>query len=131
MLRWTDNSSEPLHFQLNSYLVSMSYSGCEAWAGDNTGMLHSFSMQNGSFKSLSQFDVGHTALITGIHRSPGSLYTCSSDRTVKVRYSFVCLTIPLSEQFKLRLSVCFAGTHPLCTSKDNMHTAAPRWSQWG
>ncbi|XP_042337433.1 F-box/WD repeat-containing protein 9-like [Plectropomus leopardus] len=70
--------------RLSSYLLSMSYSGCEVWAGDNSGMLHSFSMQAGSLKPLSQFDVGHTALVTGIHRSPGSLYTCSSDRTVKV-----------------------------------------------
>ncbi|XP_068434374.1 F-box/WD repeat-containing protein 9 [Clinocottus analis] len=70
--------------RLSSYLLSMSYSGCEVWAGDNNGMIHSFSMQAGTLKPLSQFDVGHTALLTGIHRSPGSLYTCSSDRTVKV-----------------------------------------------
>ncbi|KAM7372112.1 hypothetical protein PAMP_009306 [Pampus punctatissimus] len=70
--------------RLGSYLLSMSYSDKEVWAGDNRGMLHSFSMQAGVLKSLSQFDVGHTALVTGIHRSPGSLYTCSSDRTVKV-----------------------------------------------
>nr|XP_024657887.1 LOW QUALITY PROTEIN: F-box/WD repeat-containing protein 9-like [Maylandia zebra] len=70
--------------RLSSYLLSMSYSGCEVWAGDNGGMLHSFSMQAGTLKPVSQFDVGHTALITGIHRSPGSLYTCSSDCTVKV-----------------------------------------------
>ncbi|KAG8007042.1 Deoxyhypusine synthase, partial [Nibea albiflora] len=69
---------------LSSYLLSMTYSGSEVWAGDNGGMLHSFSMQAGTIKPLSQFDVGHTALVTGIHRSPGSLYTCSSDRTVKM-----------------------------------------------
>ncbi|XP_068574940.1 F-box/WD repeat-containing protein 9 [Cebidichthys violaceus] len=70
--------------RLSSYLLSMSYSGREVWAGDNSGMLHSFSMQAGTLKPLSQFDVGHTALVTGIHRSSGSLYTCSSDRTLKV-----------------------------------------------
>ncbi|XP_013867951.1 F-box/WD repeat-containing protein 9 [Austrofundulus limnaeus] len=70
--------------QLRSYLLSMSYSGSEVWAGDNRGLLHSFSMQAGSLKLLSQFDVGHTALVTGIHRSLGSLYSCSSDGTVKV-----------------------------------------------
>uniref|UniRef100_A0A3P9BYY2 F-box and WD repeat domain containing 9 n=1 Tax=Maylandia zebra TaxID=106582 RepID=A0A3P9BYY2_9CICH len=78
--------------RLSSYLLSMSYSGCEVWAGDNGGMLHSFSMQAGTLKPVSQFDVGHTALITGIHRSPGSLYTCSSDCTVKVREFFVTLS---------------------------------------
>lgn len=70
--------------QLNSYLLCMSYSDCEVWAGDITGKLHSFSMRDGTLKAMSQIDVGHTALITGIHRSPGGLYTCSSDRTVKV-----------------------------------------------
>lgn len=70
--------------RLKSYLLSMSYNGSEVWAGDNGGMLHSFSMQAGTLKAVSQFDVGHTAMVTGIHRSPGSLYTCSSDRTVKV-----------------------------------------------
>lgn len=61
----------------------MSISGSEMWAGDIKGNLHSFSMA-GTLKALSQFDVGHTAMITGIHSSPGSLYTCSSDSTVKV-----------------------------------------------
>ncbi|KAM3860409.1 F-box/WD repeat-containing protein 9-like [Diretmus argenteus] len=70
--------------QLSSFLSSMSYSGSEVWAGDHRGMLHAFSMQAGVFKHLSQFDVGHTSRITGIHRSPGSLYTCSCDETVKV-----------------------------------------------
>ncbi|XP_068605902.1 F-box/WD repeat-containing protein 9 [Brachionichthys hirsutus] len=70
--------------RMSSYLLSMSYSGNEVWAGDSSGMIRSFSMQAGTFKPLSQFDVGHTAIVTGIHRSPGSLYTSSSDRTVKV-----------------------------------------------
>ncbi|XP_061568221.1 F-box/WD repeat-containing protein 9 isoform X2 [Cololabis saira] len=70
--------------RLRSYLVSMSYNGCEVWAGDQTGMLHCLAVQTGTLKLLSQFDVGHTALITGIHSSLGTLYTCSSDRTVKV-----------------------------------------------
>ncbi|KAM4717085.1 LOW QUALITY PROTEIN: F-box/WD repeat-containing protein 9 [Anableps anableps] len=70
--------------KLSSYLSSMSYSGYEVWAGDNKGMLHSFSMQTGTLKLLSKFDVGHTNLFTGVHRSQGSLYTCSIDKTVKI-----------------------------------------------
>ncbi|XP_035036904.2 F-box/WD repeat-containing protein 9-like isoform X2 [Hippoglossus stenolepis] len=70
--------------RLTSYLRSMSYSGSEVWAGDSNGMLYSFSMQAGTLETLSKFDVGHTAMVTGVHRSHGSLYTCSSDRTVKV-----------------------------------------------
>ncbi|XP_041634554.1 F-box/WD repeat-containing protein 9 [Cheilinus undulatus] len=70
--------------QLSSYLQSMSYRDCEVWAGDNSGMIHAFSMQAGTLCPISKFNVGHAAMITGIHRSAGSLYTCSSDRTVKV-----------------------------------------------
>ncbi|XP_032444353.1 F-box/WD repeat-containing protein 9 [Xiphophorus hellerii] len=70
--------------KLSSYLSSMSYSGNEVWAGDKKGMLHSFSMQTGTLKLLSRFDVGHTALVTGIHKSAGCLYTCSTDKTVKI-----------------------------------------------
>ncbi|XP_060946747.1 F-box/WD repeat-containing protein 9-like [Limanda limanda] len=70
--------------RLISYLRSMSYSGSELWAGDSKGMLRSFSMQAGTLETLSKFDVGHTAMVTEVHRSHGSLYTCSSDRTVKV-----------------------------------------------
>ncbi|XP_062841149.1 F-box/WD repeat-containing protein 9 [Trichomycterus rosablanca] len=70
--------------QLQSYLLSMSYSGHEVWAGDNHGLLHTFSLSEGSLKPIAQFNVGHTSLVTGVHHSPGTLYTCSSDRTIKV-----------------------------------------------
>ncbi|CAJ1076713.1 F-box/WD repeat-containing protein 9 isoform X1 [Xyrichtys novacula] len=70
--------------QLSSYLQSMSFSGHEVWAGDNSGMIHCLSMQGGRLEPVSRFDVGHRGMITGVHRSAGSLYTCSSDRTVKV-----------------------------------------------
>ncbi|XP_066565408.1 F-box/WD repeat-containing protein 9, partial [Amia ocellicauda] len=72
--------------QLSSYLLSLSYGreGAELWAGDNQGQLHAFSPSCGSFLPLGQFSVGHRALVTGVHSSPGALYTCSTDRTVKV-----------------------------------------------
>ncbi|CAB1342427.1 unnamed protein product, partial [Coregonus sp. 'balchen'] len=58
--------AEPLVKSLR--LHSNAVLGSEVWAGDNRGMLHAFSMQAGSVKPLSQFDVGHTSLVTGIHR---------------------------------------------------------------
>ncbi|CAL8272139.1 unnamed protein product [Lota lota] len=70
--------------RLRSYLLSMCYQNGEVWAGDNKGTIHAFSVRSGVLKPLSQFDVGHTSLVTGIHKSPGSLYTSSSDRTLKV-----------------------------------------------
>ncbi|XP_077474763.1 F-box/WD repeat-containing protein 9 [Stigmatopora argus] len=69
--------------RLRSYLRSMSYSGSEIWGGDLKGKLRCFSIKQGIIKRLSWFDVGHTAMITGIYKSPGSLYTCSSDFSVK------------------------------------------------
>ncbi|XP_028841947.1 F-box/WD repeat-containing protein 9 [Denticeps clupeoides] len=71
-------------FKLSSYLLSMSYNGREVWAGDNHGLLRTFSAQAGIFKPLAKFNVGHTSLVTGIHHSLGTLYTCSSDRSIRV-----------------------------------------------
>ncbi|XP_049600417.1 F-box/WD repeat-containing protein 9 isoform X2 [Syngnathus scovelli] len=79
-----DRRADKSVYKLRSYLYSMSYSDGEIWGGDIGGMLHCFSMQQGVWKHLAHFDVGHTAKVTGIHKSPGSLYTCSSDFTVKV-----------------------------------------------
>lgn len=69
--------------QLRSYLLSLSYSGREVWAGDNRGLVHTFSLHNSSLTPISQFNI-HRSLVTGVHCSPGALYTCSSDRTIKV-----------------------------------------------
>lgn len=71
------------HLQLRSYLLSLSYIDREVWAGDNRGLVHTFSMHNSSLTHISQFNI-HRSLVTGVHYSPGALYTCSSDRTIKV-----------------------------------------------
>ncbi|KAJ8254213.1 hypothetical protein COCON_G00208250 [Conger conger] len=78
-------AGKPLQkLSLSSYLLSMSYSGKEVWAGDNQGLIHTFALRDGLFQPVSHFDVGHHSLVTGIHSSAGTLYTCSSDRTIKV-----------------------------------------------
>ncbi|KAG5832587.1 hypothetical protein ANANG_G00292700 [Anguilla anguilla] len=78
-------AGKPLQkLSLSSYLLSMSYSGKEVWAGDNHGMIHTFGLRDGLFQPVSHFDVGHHSLVTGIHNSAGTLYTCSSDRTIKI-----------------------------------------------
>uniref|UniRef100_A0A8C1VTR6 F-box and WD repeat domain containing 9 n=1 Tax=Cyprinus carpio TaxID=7962 RepID=A0A8C1VTR6_CYPCA len=69
--------------KLSSYLLSLFYSTREVWAGDNRGLVHTFSMHNSSLTPISQFNI-HRSLVTGVHYSPGALYTCSSDRTIKV-----------------------------------------------
>lgn len=100
----------------------MSHSGSEVWAGDNRGLLRSFSMQAGTLKLLSKFDVGHTALVTGIHRSLGSLYSCSSDGKVKVSRAELqsYQTNPAVERFwnilsVLQVHIPSAPPRTLCT----------------
>ncbi|XP_039626419.1 F-box/WD repeat-containing protein 9 [Polypterus senegalus] len=70
--------------QLSSYLLSFSYQYPQLWAGDNQGMLHTYECQAGLFQPIKKFNVGHSSLITGIHHTLSSLYTCSTDRTIKV-----------------------------------------------
>lgn len=112
----------PLCLQLSSYLLSVCYSGREVWAGDNRGLVHSFSMHNSRLTPISHFNI-HRSLVTGVHSSPGTLYTCSSDRTIKVSPPTV------TNMFYWHLSKVIGSPHllfpagppPMCSTTDTVH----------
>lgn len=114
----------------SSYLLSMSYSGGELWAGDNRGLVHTFSLHNGSLTPVSQFSI-HSAMVTGIHYSSGTLYTCSSDRTVKVKLPSVKKVLISDSSLSAVHFFFYADSPPMCPTKNTVYTSPPVWGKRG
>uniref|UniRef100_A0A4W3H1S3 F-box and WD repeat domain containing 9 n=1 Tax=Callorhinchus milii TaxID=7868 RepID=A0A4W3H1S3_CALMI len=70
--------------ELDSYLFTVSYRGAEVWAGDKWGLVHVFDQRGGLFQHVKCYNVGHRSQLTGIKHSVGTLYTSSTDKTIKI-----------------------------------------------
>lgn len=70
--------------KLDSYPMCMSYSDNQLWLGDKTGQVHLVDATQGSFNVVKTYDVGHTGKLTGIRHTQGGVFTCCTDKTVKV-----------------------------------------------
>ncbi|CAL1539616.1 unnamed protein product [Lymnaea stagnalis] len=71
-------------FKLASYPLCLSYSCNQLWFGDNSGNLNLHDGTEGVFQYVGSFDVGHTKKVTAVINTPGAIFTCSGDKTVKV-----------------------------------------------
>ncbi|KAM5169891.1 F-box/WD repeat-containing protein 9 [Mantella aurantiaca] len=70
--------------QMDNYMFCMAYEAPQLWAGSNQGLIHVYGSHGGTFQHLQCFDVGHRSQVTGICHSAGTLYTTSTDKTMKV-----------------------------------------------
>ncbi|ESP00523.1 hypothetical protein LOTGIDRAFT_83319, partial [Lottia gigantea] len=66
------------------YPLDLNYGDNQLWFGDKTGNLHLINTTHGDFNMVATYDVGHTGKLTGVQRTPGSIFTSSSDNTIKV-----------------------------------------------
>lgn len=70
--------------QTESYAMDLSFGHNQLWMGDKEGQIHLYDTTHGSFEIVQSYDVGHTGKVTGIQYNTGALFTCSTDRTIKI-----------------------------------------------
>lgn len=70
--------------KLIDYPMSMSYDGDQLWIGDKGGHVHLIDASNGHLHIVDTYDVGHSQKVTGVIHTSGVMFTCSTDKTVKV-----------------------------------------------
>ena len=56
----------------------------QLWVGDKIGLIHLIDTTDGDFNIVETYDVGHKGKVTDIIQTTGALFTCSTDKTVKV-----------------------------------------------
>ncbi|XP_021353870.1 F-box/WD repeat-containing protein 9-like [Mizuhopecten yessoensis] len=70
--------------QTESYAMDLSFSHNQLWMGDKEGKVHLYDTTHGRFEKVESYDVGHSGKVTGVHYTTGALFTCSTDKTIKV-----------------------------------------------
>nr|XP_022313045.1 uncharacterized protein LOC111118050 [Crassostrea virginica] len=70
--------------QLESYAMDISFGHDQLWVADKDGRLQLYDASLGQFEHILTFDVGHKGKATGVVYTPGALFSCSTDSTIKV-----------------------------------------------
>ncbi|KAK3091231.1 hypothetical protein FSP39_018130 [Pinctada imbricata] len=70
--------------QMESYAMDLSFGHQQLWISDKEGKIHLYDATLGQFEFIQTYDVGHTGKATGIIYTPGALFTCSTDKTIKI-----------------------------------------------
>ncbi|XP_013079275.2 F-box/WD repeat-containing protein 9-like isoform X1 [Biomphalaria glabrata] len=71
-------------FKLDKYPLCLSYSNNQLWFGDVSGNLHLHDGTEDVFQYIGTYNVGHTEKMTGLITTPGAIFTCSGDKSIKV-----------------------------------------------
>ncbi|XP_035659868.1 F-box/WD repeat-containing protein 9-like [Branchiostoma floridae] len=69
--------------QLEKFCMSMWYGRGMLLLGDRRGQVHMYSTGDGGFEEMETIEA-HGNKVTGVHYTLGGLYTCSTDKTIKV-----------------------------------------------
>ncbi|XP_041359838.1 F-box/WD repeat-containing protein 9-like [Gigantopelta aegis] len=70
--------------ELESFPMCLHCMDNQLWIGDKGGKLNLCDTTGGVFHLVDTYEVGHLGKVTGIVSTRGALYTCSTDRTVKI-----------------------------------------------
>lgn len=70
--------------KFRSFPMSLSYGHNQLWTGHKNGELRVTHPNGGLFNVVNTYDPAHNGRLTGIVHNLGGLYTCATDRTIKI-----------------------------------------------
>lgn len=70
--------------EFEEYPMSLDYGQDQLWVGDKGGSLHLIDATDGDFNIVQSYPDVHKGKVTGVKRTHGAIYTCSTDKTINV-----------------------------------------------